>query len=98
MSIKKEIIDNIINGKTSVSSIPKPRNLTNTNLFELSSDSEDEDDFNRSSIYPRPTGIPDDSIHPAPKKDNWKQQMIDLYGPVHGPLRISRTPFIINKK
>jgi hypothetical protein len=98
MSAKKEIIDNIINEKTSVSSIPKPRNLTTTNLFELSSDSEDEDDFNRVSLYHRPEGIPDGSIPSGPKKDNWKQQMIDLYGPVHGPLRISRTPFIINKK
>ena len=89
MSAKKEIIDNIINGKTSVSSIPKPSNLTPTNLFELSSDSEDEDDFNGASLYHRPEGIPDGRVHSAPKKNNWKQQMIDLYGPVHGPLRLS---------
>ena len=89
MSTKKEIISNILIEKTTVSSIPNPKNLTNTNLFELSSDSEDEDDFNGASLYHRPEGIPDGRVHSAPKKNNWKQQMIDLYGPVHGPLRLS---------
>ena len=31
------------------------------------------------------------------EEDTWKQQMLDLYGPVDGPDRISRTP-VINMK
>ena len=31
------------------------------------------------------------------EEENWKQRMLDLYGPVDGPDRISRTP-VINMK
>ena len=31
------------------------------------------------------------------EEDTWKQRMLDLYGPVDGPDRISRTP-VINMK
>ena len=96
MSTKNEIITNGTN-KDQTTSVT-PMNLTTTKWCYVSSDSDDDDDFNGASLYHRDPGIPDGSIHPVPKKDNWRQQMIDFYGPVQGPLRISRTSFIINKK
>jgi len=69
-------MNQIINNKAKISSVPH-RNLTNTNWWYVSSDSEDEET----------TGA----------KDTWKQRMLDFYGPVDGPKRISRTP-VINMK
>lgn len=94
MSTKNEIITNIVNGtnKDQTTSVT-PRNLTTTKWCYVSSDSDDDDDFNGASLYHREPGIPDGRVYRyPPKQENWKQRMIDHYGPVHGPNRISRTP------
>lgn len=76
MSTMNQIINIIVNETntktTSKTTSVPPRNLTTTNWYYISSDSEDEE-------------------------DTWKQRMLDLYGPVDGPDRISRTP-VINMK